>query len=357
MFQLILHHTYRRQPIAIDVSGFNNHGVIESGSVGFSADGAQPDSGALVFNAASSRVSVASSALFARLIALKIEAIVRLDSDTDRYNLVEGDHSFAFFIEPGGVLTGTALNETVGGGPMQWLGASSAAGAVTLHQWVKLTYLYDGYCVLRLYVDDQLVAESTAFNRTLRPVQGKGVQIGNWPAGDQYAFFGLIDDVKIWRWDPEAPYRNFFGRTPACWNDTFKDLVGHEAEDRGRTLRDLIRCIGPTLIVLVQAVRRGGDSVIRENDRFAREYRKLWANNLVDSEEMERLLGDWVEWLIVIVGEEQLRAYLRRMLGCFEHYQVKLSDETRDQLAECDPAFKGYIGVLTRVTRRLLGDL
>src|SRR5690606_27501832 len=113
-----------------------------------------------------------------------------------------------------------------------------------------LSYIYDGYCVLRLYVDEQLVAESVALDRPMRPVQSRGVQIGNWPDGDQYAFFGLIDDVKIWRWDPEAPNRNFFGRTPACWNETFADITGRGSEVGRRELTNLVLCIGPPLIEL-----------------------------------------------------------------------------------------------------------
>jgi hypothetical protein len=91
MYQLILHHVYRKGPYAIDVSGFENDGLTTA--VGYQSDGIAPGSGALTFNALGARVRVPPKSPWSRLFALNIEMVVRVDALGGRQNLVEGADS------------------------------------------------------------------------------------------------------------------------------------------------------------------------------------------------------------------------------------------------------------------------
>ena len=56
MYKLILHHVYRSSAPFLDLSGHGTHA--QGTNVGWSADGAVPQSGAAVFNGSSSRALV-----------------------------------------------------------------------------------------------------------------------------------------------------------------------------------------------------------------------------------------------------------------------------------------------------------
>jgi hypothetical protein len=344
VFKLILHHPYTRVPAAIDVSGVDNHGQVRD--VDFSADGAAPGSGALNFNLPTSRVSVRATSVFHHLHALKIETRVKVHDLGERRNLVEGDHSFAFFIHPDQTLWGTALGRVTPGGALDWHGTSSstATGLVPLNQWVTLTYIHDGFSSIRLFIDGTLVGATYGLRSPIRPVGPRGVQIGNWPAGDAYAFDGQIDDVKISRWDPEAAYHQFFCRTvDACWKGTFTDLArSADTPDGLRRLRSLWQCIGDAQAATIAAVRSQGEEVIRQNDEFARRYRDLWCRGEIDGENMRALVTDWIRWLQTILGRERLAEYLRHVRSCVDRH---LPDRRRS-FGDCDPTFVKYINML-----------
>jgi hypothetical protein len=351
MFQLILHHPYTHVPEAIDISGAGNHGVVRRPDVGFTPDGASVGSGALTFDLPTSRVSVPRTPVFQHLQALKIETIVRLRSLGDRRNLVEGEHSFAFFIQPDGTLWGTALGRQTPGGPLDWFGANSAptgGGIVPLNQWVKLTYIHDGFATIRLYIDGQLVAINSSLHSPIRPVGPRGIHIGNWPPDDAYTFAGDIDDVRIWRWDPDAAYYQFFCRQPAgCWKQIVTDLGRWARGPEGqRRLRSLILCVGTAQTELIRAVRGQGEEAIRANEEFARRYRDLWCKGPIDGDEMKQLLEEWLRWLRFVVGRERLANFLRQMTLCFKHNEFLEKNQAGAGLEKCDPAFVGFIKVL-----------
>lgn len=59
MYKLILHHVYRSSAPFLDLSGHGTHA--QGTNVGWSADGAVPQSGAAVFNGSTSRALVRSA--------------------------------------------------------------------------------------------------------------------------------------------------------------------------------------------------------------------------------------------------------------------------------------------------------
>ena len=64
MYKLILHHVYRTSAPFLDVSGRGNHA--QGTNVGWSENGATPQSGAAVFNGSTSRALVPLSSIWMR---------------------------------------------------------------------------------------------------------------------------------------------------------------------------------------------------------------------------------------------------------------------------------------------------
>lgn len=356
MFELILHHQYNLLGEAIDLSPAANHGAVRN--VQFLPDGRAPHSGALQFSQPNGRVRVRDAAVWGRLHALKIEAWLKLDVLGRRRNIVEGDGSFAFFIHPDGVLWGTFYAPTVPGGPRIWHGANSATYSpdsqirtVPLGDWVKLTYVHDGVASLRLFINDQLVAANYNLISSVPAVHSLGVHIGNWPAGDLYPFAGEIDEVKIWRYDRDAAYKQFLCRpmdssAMACWVDVF-NLIATRASDphRREQLAGLMRCLRDAQQQLIRAVRARGEVAISECQYFARKYRELWCEGRANSMEMRELLEEWLKWLRESVGAELMHSYLETIKECWGQFGWEVKFEK--DLAECDPDFAEYLETFT----------
>jgi hypothetical protein len=217
MFQLILHHVYRKGPYAIDISGARNDGLVTA--VGYMDTGASAGSGALLSKSPYARVRVPPSAVLESLFALQIEVVVRVDALGGRRNLVEGADSFAFFVDEWGRLWGTFNGPQYKGGPPTWHGASSGADSpngisrtVPVGKWITLRYEHDGYASLRLYMDSKLVAANYSLLSGVPAVTGAGVNIGNWTIADNYQLDGAVDDVKLWRYDPDDGFGHFLCR-------------------------------------------------------------------------------------------------------------------------------------------------
>jgi hypothetical protein len=353
VFRLILHHPYTRLAEAIDVSGAGSHGLARD--VSFAPDGSSLGSGAFRYALPSSRVRVAPRPVFQHLHALKIEMTVRVGALGDRRNLVEGHLSFAFFIHPDGVLRGTALGRQASGGPLVWQGADSASGSpdgatrvVPVGQWVKLTYLHDGFASIRLLMDDELVAAYYGLASPIRPLGSYGLHIGNWPDADAYAFDGEVDDVKIWAWDPDAAYHQFFSRTSGrVWREVFRAIGGLGVDEiGGRRLATLLSCIGSAQNELIRTVRSAGEEAIAENERFSRRYRELWASGEVDGDQMRELLIEWLRWLQALVGRERWTGYVEQLRRCFIASGLNVESADLSAWEESDPQFVQYIRAL-----------
>ena len=356
MFKLILHHTYKLLGEAIDVSHNDNHGFRTA--VNYLADGRATDSGALQFAGGPSRVRVTTKPVWQNLRAVKVETWVRLTALGQRRNLVEADRAFAFFIHPDGVLWGTFLGPETPGGAPTWHGANSQANApdgitrtVPLNQWTKLTYVHDGIASLRLYIDGQLVAANYTLVSSVPSVQPNGIHIGHWTGDDRYTFHGEIDEVKIWKYDPDVPYKQLFCRPMddkqmACWQAVFDDMAALLRDrERSRQFIGAMLCLWRAVEDFVRAIRSKGEEAIGASSKFSTRYRELWCSGKVDGEEMRRLLTEWREWVRSLLGESYLADFRQRIQACWREFggdQGAFGDLTT-RLAECDPAFAGYI--------------
>ena len=111
-----LHHVYRSSAPFLDLSGHGTHA--QGTNVGWSADGAVPQSGAAVLNGSTSRALVPLSPVWQDLYALRVDALVRFDPvqgtpghpvRVRRHLVVEGPLSFAVFIGQERTVTGMVM--------------------------------------------------------------------------------------------------------------------------------------------------------------------------------------------------------------------------------------------------------
>lgn len=355
MFRKVLDYTFRRVPIPIDVSGRGTHGTATA--VDFDPDGAQVESGALIFAHPGSRVRVHDRNPFFNLRAVKIEVLAKIESVGVRQNLTEGHLSFAFFIQPDGSLSGTALGVD-GNGQDAWLGANSVvdspdgiARTVPLNTWVTLTYVHDGFATLRLFINGVLVAANYTLNLPLRHVGFRGVHIGNWPDADAYPLRGRLDGVTIWGWDPDAAYGQFFGRpTGACWNGIFETIAPPTLDAHGQAeLKASMTCQAQALFDIVRQVRGSGEEAIERIAAYSRAYRQLWAAGDIGGAAMEQLLAEWIGWLDAHFPVGDWIAALQRCLGDVRPDYAALAGLN---WAKCDPQFAAYIQLLMKLTEK-----
>lgn len=359
MYQLILHHIYRNGPFAIDISGYENDGLTTA--VSYLQDGIDRKSGALLFKSPHSRIRVPlkSKSLFQRLFALKIEMTVRIDALGHRRNLIEGDDSFAFFIDSDGYLWGTYNGSQYNGGPKIWHGANSRDASpdgiqykVPLHQWVNLLYEHDGFASIRLYINGTLVAVNYSLRSGVSPVVNTGINIGNWTLIDAYTFDGAIDEVKIWRWDPDDSLGNFLSRpmdksAVLCWKEFFDWLTErlNDPNDRERTI-NLLHCLQNMQTEMVRLLRSKGEKIILENDKFSEEYRDLWQHSPLDSKGMEKWQKRWFDWLIKVIGMDAWKSFVENLQQCL--YRSEMLN--RLPKFDCDKEFAEYLMEFAKIT-------
>jgi hypothetical protein len=357
MFKLVLHHDYRKVVAAIDISGADNHGHPNDVTV---TPGDEPSGkGALNFAMPTSRISLKTKPMFTRLHALKIEMTARIGSLGQRRNLVEGDNSFAFFVHPNGVLAGTALSRLSAGGPLGWYGAdshmNSPSGGATVpaNKWVKLTYIHDGFASIRLFIDDKLVAVNSSLHSSLRPVGSRGIHIGNWPAGNAYTFKGDIDEVRLWKWEPDSGYHHFFCQPPSCcWGDVFGAMGAWARGPDGRTrLQALLQCVGTVQTEIIRAVRRQDEATLREITKLSQRYHRLWCRRYGKDSDAEDLLKAWLEMIERIVGRDRLRELLNQMIACLNEHGLMEAMPKKLDFEKCDPGYVGFIQILMRMMR------
>lgn len=368
MLKLILHHTYKSNGQAVDISHHGTHGFLTS--VTYQPDGTAQGSGVLAFSGGNSNVTVPNSEVWQRLGAVKIEMWVKLPPNppVQRLNLVEGELAFAFFINSDRSLMGTFLGPASPGASPTWHGADSVnqspdgvARYVPLDQWVKLTYIHDGMSSLRLFIGDTLVAGNYNLVAGVPSVQLTGVHIGHWVGDNRYTLTGGIDTLKIWKYDPEAPIKQFYCRPMdpkelACWG-RFYNRFAREWDDKenGNILQYLMICVERAVEHLVRLVRSKGERALETNRKFSHEYRKLFCSGKMDSKEMEDFFVRWLNWLCELLGKDEMNRFIDQIMLCWQRYESKMDwlKKAAEAIPECDEPFTGYMKRLINAVKRV----
>lgn len=232
MDRLILHHRYSLG-MAWDLSGLNHHGTLREVTPGTAAF-----RGSLEFDSARSRIDVRPSQPLRELSSFRcsVRFCLRGNSD-DRYNLVESQGSFAFFIEPPFRLAATVMDANE-----DWTGAlTGELRALADGQWHRADCGHDGIDTMWLAIDAAVVATATGVPGPVRGVGPNGLTIGHWPESeDRFAFDGHISEVWLWNTRPDQ-------LVDACCIDTEPLAAAEQAlRDRGWTLatvRERIRTV------------------------------------------------------------------------------------------------------------------
>lgn len=242
MQDLLIDHNYRLG-IAWDRSKYRNHGIpyeappgtgYFGGSLSFEPNRTHPGSAIVVPPSKSTE----------RIGSIRVRAVIHstpLGGGGKRQNIVEGDHSFAFFVNPNFSIQGTFLSP---GGT--WDGIRSAPMAVMPNRTHEVEYSYDGVSRAEIKVDGNPVASSSNASNLIGPpmvgpVRGVGpygVFIGHWPAqDDRYTFHGYIWEVQVWRRDDVKDLLEMLD--PCCLRDMSKIFeAGMHLKKRGHSLKE-----------------------------------------------------------------------------------------------------------------------
>lgn len=403
MFQLILHHKYKAPLHLADVSGHANHGTDQA--VQFGSDGTSPDSGIAEFDGQQSRIIVPHSSIWEDLTSIRIEAQVKINQLGHRHNIVEGALSFALFVRSDGVLTGAYLgleeagpgnfsaSNTLttsvlnGGGSvdpfstltsdtppppppgqdMAWIGVNSDTDfapdgvkrTVPVGQWFTVTFIHNGVG-LWLYLNDELVGVRHDIASGVLPVQGNGVHIGAWPGQNEFMLHGALDELRIWKYDPQFRYKKFFCRPmsperEACWRSLLARIVFYlNQEETREQMLGVLNCIGKAEAKLIRAVLSQGQDVIDRNRRFSERYDELWCSDTIDGPQMQEMTADWGNWIQEIAGDA-FWAYQQAIIKCIRDLKGLDFCKELEKLQQCDTAFGGFMGHINTGLRQGLG--
>ncbi len=179
---------------ALDETGNGFHGRVELPARDrWEAAPASGIAAAIRFDHPEAKIVVPTRPAFANWKGLRVRLYFQARNEARRLNLIEGDGSFALFVEPGGVLRGT-IND----GSASWWGVSSQPGRVKPDRWHFAELLYDSGQLLMLSLDGELLETRLTAGFPIRPVAGAGIRIGYWPGGDaRYTFSGRFGPVWI----------------------------------------------------------------------------------------------------------------------------------------------------------------
>jgi len=192
MFKLILEHEYTKPKPAVDTSRFMQHGTVINAS--HSLDGRVAGSGAMRFLAPNSAVRMPVSQSWMNLDAIAVQIWLKLDGLTgQRQNLIEGDNSFALFVDSGGSVVASFLGLVQGQSTMQWNSVSTAthspsgvAIALQAGVWSFISVVFDRFGRTRIWIDEALAGVRTDFTVGVKSVEAAGIVIGNWTLSNQY---------------------------------------------------------------------------------------------------------------------------------------------------------------------------
>lgn len=397
MFQLVLDYPFKSGGQPFDVSRFNNHGIPTSIAFGF--DGVEQGSGFFSFNGTNSRVHVPYNKTWDDLVAVRVDAPVRIDAAGKRQIIVEGSYSFSLYIRPDGTVAATYLGPkgsasdlqagdslvagVLGGGGspdpldteaafppstpgagLEWVSVDTSSTfapdgikrTVAPGQWTRVLYVHDTLS-MRLYLDGTLAGFRNDLNATVLGVQAAGVHIGASPQGNENVLKGAVDHLRIWKFDPYARQRRFFCRkmdshTEACWLDLFTAIARARKDERTRdAMEDALMCVEQAEERLIRAIQDHGDQAMQQAADFARQYQELWCEGEIGSEEMKRLVSEWSGWIGETTGNA-FTNYLADVMACLPTLQKAVPAEIAARLKTCDPGFRDFLGSLCDVAPR-----
>jgi Concanavalin A-like lectin/glucanases superfamily len=353
MLKLILNYDFDQPVPAVDRSPFANHGQVIQAA--FAADGRETGSGALHFQQAGSAVRTAWRPVWQKIVALAIEAWIFVLPNGKRRNIIEGDGSFAFFLDPDDTLVGSVFSLVDGAGSPNWNIVSSGTHSpdgmpqrVPLNRWCKVVFHHDGLTRARLFLDDRLIGVRGDYRSGVGAVGLAGVVTGNWTLANQFPFAGAVDSVRVWKRDEAALIRDFTARpiSPAArdaWDDVWACLDAQRNPDLDGRLRQLGRDWEQLIRELFRAVHAASSDDRQAFRELVDAYRAHWRGNTIDSQAAIDTILALRTWIAKALGPswaQRTDVLVRLVLELWGDGRGCLD---RERLAKLDPAFAGFI--------------
>jgi hypothetical protein len=353
VLQLICHHTYdtwRGLPIDRSAYGRSNG---TSTNTQFHPDGARPGSGALKFGRRS-QVNFSSEGAWQGLGAISIQVVANLDFlnpiPTSPRFLVHGDKSFRLAERFPVGLEGTIMGPSGAAVTVTSEPPFSPDGldhSVPANRWSTLGFSYDGFSTMEVTIDGVVVGRRSA-SVPIPPVGPEGVSIGADVNGDN-ALLGRIDEIKIWRRDPEVIEREFLCRkwdaaAVECWQRVFGAIAAAFSR-HPREMQALMRTTEDVLFAQLRRITAAGPAALAELRGVLERYSVLWCRGDLDSDAMQAVFRDFVRWWRRHVGgdpelgneaDQAIYEELQRLVGPVDF--------------RCDPAF---LALQSRITAAL----
>jgi hypothetical protein len=122
------------------------------------------------------------------------------------------------------------------------------------------------------------------------------VRIGNSFRADR-PLAGALDEIKVWRPDPDAMYRQFLSRpidpdTADCWAEFFASL-GRAARLHPDCAELVAAQVEAVLERVLRAIAAGGEAAQRRHAELTAMYARLWAAGRIDGRAMADVFRRW----------------------------------------------------------------
>jgi Concanavalin A-like lectin/glucanases superfamily len=170
-------------------------------------------------------------------------------------------------------------------------------------QWVTLGFMHDGLGTVELYAGGQVVARRTGTYGPIDPPGPVGLNFGNNRIlGDSLR--GEIDDVKIWRLNPQRFDNNYFGRpldpkTAECWKRFWRD-VDAASKQNAQCAGELVADLSALIRGFVGQTLAQGPETKAQLLKTAREYDELWHRDDIGGAAMAKVFSRLIAWLHLV---------------------------------------------------------
>ena len=353
MRELICHHTYKWYGLATDLSVYDSHGVVNVPSADFLPDGATPGSGALHFASASS-VKVKTGPAWKPLAGVRVECLARVDADLSHYQtFVDADDTFVVYAHNGYLFVTFRIDPSIPQELESGLlgtykdGITFPGYRLPVNTWFRLALVHDGLTQMQISVDGEAVTWPKGVVFAVRSVGANGICIGNSHDGQQ-PLNGDLDEIKVWRLDPNRIKRAFLNRpidkaTADCWARYVQSMRAAFVKHPDCAWK-LIDGIDAALDRWLRAVTAQGPETRQRFDEVRRDYAKSWREGHLAGPKMRTLIDDWCAWLrLVGISPEGDAAFLAlKQSECWKIVERELAG------IDCDPQAMALVSLLDK---------
>ena len=174
---------------------------------------------------------------------------------------------------------------------------------------------HDGLSEMRLTIEGAEIVRHLVLSG-VPGVGPKGISIGNRLDGRR-PWTGDIDEVKVWRLNPNRVGNQFLGRpidkeTADCWARYVDSMRAAFAK-----YPDCAKKLTAGMRDAVKSLARGRDPAgarLERTSELAARYAELWATNNIDGQDMRQASSDLVTWLRLIGGQPDERTHERAQI-------------------------------------------